>query len=221
MVASLFLATAAVSITAAFFLDPMLNTPNYLAEIVPNKATLVLSAVLLSINNIGIVFIAVYMYPLLKKLNETAAVGYLAIRIIEGTVMMVGIAATLMLIPLSDSFIAAGAPPSSWYQTLGDVLKHGRFVGLSLLSSPLLGLGGCIFTWQLIRARLVPRFIAVVGFIGYVMIFFPGVAAWFGAIDLAPGSSGMFVAIPVALFEIILLPFWLFFRGFKMPDATV
>jgi hypothetical protein len=28
------------------------------------------------------------------------------------------------------------------------------------------------------------------------------------------------IAIPVALFEIILLPFWLFFRGFKMPEAT-
>jgi hypothetical protein len=26
--------------------------------------------------------------------------------------------------------------------------------------------------------------------------------------------------IPVALFEIILLPFWLFFRGFEMPEAT-
>jgi hypothetical protein len=28
------------------------------------------------------------------------------------------------------------------------------------------------------------------------------------------------IAVPVALFEIILLPFWLYFRGFKMPEAT-
>jgi len=27
------------------------------------------------------------------------------------------------------------------------------------------------------------------------------------------------LALPVAVFEIILLPFWLFFRGFKMPEA--
>jgi len=28
-----------------------------------------------------------------------------------------------------------------------------------------------------------------------------------------------FLALPVASFEIILLPFWLLFRGFKTPEA--
>jgi hypothetical protein len=28
-----------------------------------------------------------------------------------------------------------------------------------------------------------------------------------------------FLALPVAVFEIILLPFWLLFRGFQMPEA--
>jgi hypothetical protein len=28
------------------------------------------------------------------------------------------------------------------------------------------------------------------------------------------------IAVPVALFEIVLLPFWLLFRGFQMPEAT-
>jgi hypothetical protein len=27
------------------------------------------------------------------------------------------------------------------------------------------------------------------------------------------------LALPVAVFEIILLPFWLLFRGFKTPEA--
>jgi hypothetical protein len=220
MVATLFLATAAVSIPAAFFLDPLLNETNYLAEIFSNKAAVALGAVLWSINNIGIVFIAVFMYPLLKRLDETMAVGYLSLRIIEGTVMMFGIAATLMLISLSAGFIEAGAPPSSWYQTIGDSLKQARFMGLTLVSLPILGLGGCVFTWELVRYKLVPRFIAIVGLVGYAIILFVGMAAWFGVIDPTPGGSGTPFAIPVALFEIILLPFWLFYRGFEMPEAT-
>jgi Domain of unknown function (DUF4386) len=113
MVATLFLVTAAASIPAAIVGDPILNRPNYLAEIFPNTAAIAGVALLWSINNIGIIFIAVFMYPLLKKLDETAAIGYLALRIIEGAVMMFGIAATLMLIPLSSEFIKAGAPLNS------------------------------------------------------------------------------------------------------------
>jgi hypothetical protein len=193
LVATLFLVTAAASIPAALLGDPILNAPHYLAEIFPNTAAVAWVALLWSINNIGIVFIAVYMYPLLRKLNETAAVGYLALRIIEGAVMMFGIAATLMLIPLSGEFIKAGAPLNSWYQTLGNSLKQAMLMGLTQISLPILGL------------------------VGYTLILFGGAASWFSVIDPTPFGPATYIAIPVALFEIILLPFWLFFRGFKMP----
>ncbi len=180
MIAALFLLTAAAAFPAAFALDPMLNAPDYLARIFPNKATLVLDALLWSINNIGIVFIAVFAFPLLRKLDEALAVGYLASRIIEGTIMMVGIVATLLLIPLSQQFLEAGAPQNSWFQTLGDVLKQAKFLGLTGISLPILGLGGCLFTWQLFRFRLVPRFISVWGLIGYTLVFVASFAGWFG-----------------------------------------
>src|SRR5437667_10344734 len=221
VIAALFVLNAATSIPAAFVLDPMLNAPNYLAWIFPNQAVVVLDTLLWSFNNIGIVFIAVFALPLLRKLDEALAVGYLASRIIEGTIMMVGIVATLLLIPLSQEFLQAGAPQGSWFLTLGDVLKQARYLGLSEVSLLLLGLGGCLFTWMLFRYRLVPRFISVVGLIGYALVFLYSIVGWFGLIDLTPGASGAWgvLALPVAVFEIILLPFWLLFRGFKMPEA--
>jgi len=220
MVASLFLITAAASIIGVIVLHPILEVPNYLTQIFPNKAAVSWGALLWSINNIGIVFIAVFMFPLLKRLDETMAIGYLTLRIIEGTVMMFGIVATLMLIPLSGEFIKAGVPVNSWYQTLGDSLMQAKFMGLTEVSLPILGLGGCIFTWQLFRFKMVPLFISIFGLIGYTLILFGGIVTWFGIIDPTPGGSGTVFAIPVALFEIILLPFWLFFRGFKMPETT-
>jgi len=217
MVATLFLVTAAASIAAGFLLEPILTAPNYLAGISPNTAAVAWGALLWSINNIGIVFIAVFMYPLLWKLDENAAVGYLAVRIIEGTLMMAGVMVTLMLIPLSAEFINAGAPLSSWYVTLGNSLV--QVTGLNKIGLPLLGLSGLIFTWMLVRHKMVPRVISVVGLVGYALSLFGGLAVWFGLID-PTAALGTVINVPVAVFEIILLPFWLFFRGFKMPEAT-
>src|SRR5439155_936013 len=104
-----------------------------------------------------------------------------------------------------------GAPHGSWFQTIGDVLQHAKYLGLTGLSLPLLGLGGLLFTWMLFRYRLVPRFIAVVGLIGYALVFLVSIAGWFGLVDPSPGASGVgaVLILPVASFEIILLLFWL------------
>ncbi len=215
LIATLFLLTAATSITGAVVLDPILNATDYLARVFPNKGTVELGSLLWSINNIGIVFIAVFAFGLLRKLDEGLAVGYLASRIIEGTIMMLGIAATLLLIPLSQEFITAGAPPSSWFLPLGDVLKQMKYLGLTGLSLPMLGLGGLLFTWMLFRFRLVPRVISVVGLIAYALVLLGSIAGWFDLLDVSPGGNGTILALPVATFEIILLPFWLLFRGFN------
>jgi hypothetical protein len=217
VIAALFLVTAAVSIPAAFLLDPILNAADYLARVFPHRGAVEASALLWSINNIGIIFIAVFAFGLLRKLDEALAVGYLAARIVEGTVMMGGIVATFLLISVSQQYLAAGATPGGWFPAIGDVLKHARFLGLTEVSLPLLGLGGLLFTWLLFRYGLVPRWISGVGLIGYALVFFGGIAGWFDVLDVSPGGSGSPLAVPVAVFEIILLPFWLLFRGFRMP----
>jgi hypothetical protein len=220
MIAVLFLVTAAASIPAAFFVDPILKGADFLAGVYPNRGMVQLGSLLWSINNIGIVFIAVFAFRLLRKHDEALAVGYLASRIIEGAIMMVGIIATFLLVPLSQEFLKAGSPQGSAFQPLGDVLRHARFLGLSAVSLPMLGLGGCLFTWMLFRFRLVPRLISIVGMIGYALVLLGSIAGWFELVEVGPGGSVQFLAFPVALFEIILLPIWLLAKGFKMPETT-
>jgi hypothetical protein len=220
VIAVLFLVTAAASIPGAFILDSVLNASNYLAQVFPHKEAIEWGSLMWSINNIGIVFIAVFASGLLRQLDQALAVGYLASRIIEGTIMMFGVAATLLLIPLSQEFLQAGALQGSWFLTLGDLLKQAKYLGLTGLSLPMLGLGGLFFTGMLFRFRLVPRGISVVGLIGYAVILLGSIAGWFGLIDVAPGGNGTIFALPVATFEIILLPFWLLFRGFRMPQTS-
>ena len=218
VIAALFLVTAAASIPGAIVLDSILNAYNYLAQVFPNKGVVELGSLLWSINNIGVVFIPVFAFPMLRKLDEALATSYLASRIVEGTIGMVGIVATFLLIPLSRSYLEAGAPQGSWFGTIGDVLRQARFLGLTQVSLPILGVGGLLFTWLLFRFRLVSRWIAVVGLIGYALVFLGGVAGWFDLVDVAPGGNASPLAVPVAVWEIIILPFWLFFRGFETAE---
>ena len=74
---------------------------------------------------------AIAVCAAMAVLGAILAVGYLASRIIEGTIMMVGIAATLLLIPLSQEFLKAGTPQGSWFQTMGDVLMHAHYLDLT------------------------------------------------------------------------------------------
>lgn len=40
-------------------------------------------------------------------------------------------------------------------------------------------------------------------------------AAWFDLIDVSPGGTGTLLPVPVSVWAIILLPFWLFFPGLQ------
>jgi len=210
-IAVLFLVTAFASITGEVLLAPLLSAPDLLGSIGAARSLVVAGAVLWSVNNLGIVFIAVFAYPLFSRWNPLASLGYLVTRVVEGTVMMVGIAALLALVFLSQ------LPQES--SNLAELLKHLKVLGISQISLPLLGLGGLLFTFVLVRHRLVPRTIAWTGVVGYALVLVGGLASWFGIVDAAPGGSSSFLAVPVAVFEIVLLPAWLLLRGFTIPST--
>lgn len=217
MMATLFLLTTATGLLGVVVLHPVLDVPDYLTSVFPKRSGIALGAVLLSITSFGVVFIAVLAFPVLRKLNETMAIAYLSTRIFGSVVMTFGIAAILVLIPLSEMYIEAGAPTGSPYEAIGEVLLNLKYVGLTQLSLPLLSFGGLLFCWQTLRYALVPGPILVVGFAGYGIVLVGGIASWFGVVDATPFSEASFLAIPLALFEVILLPFWLLSVGFTMP----
>ena len=72
---------------------------------------------------------------------------------------------------------------------------------------------------MLFRYGLVPRLISLVSLIGYALMFLSSIAGWFDLVNISPGGSGQLLFLPVSVFEIILLPFWLLFRGFKTAEA--
>jgi hypothetical protein len=216
-VASLWIATAIGAIAGAFLINPVINAPDYLATVFPKSATVITGMLLWLVNNIGIVLIGLLMFPILKKQNESMALGYVSMRMFESLLMTVGVAFAILLIPLSQAFIKAGATDVSSYQAIGLMLKQAESLFLNLMQLIFLGLGGLILTVMLYRSRLVPRAISVFGIIGYALLLPAFVLALFGVFDPTPGAGGLgsLLAVPVAVWEIIIMPVWLYAKGFN------
>ena len=220
LVASLWLLTAIGAIAGAALINPVINAPDYLTAVFPKSATITLGMVLWRVNNIGIVFIGLLMFPILRKQSESMALGYVSMRMFESLVMTVGVVFAVLLIPLSQGFIQAGATAVTSYQAIGSVLKHTENLLLNLMQLLFLGLGGLILTTMLYRSRLVPRWIAVVGIVGYALLLPAFFLALFGVADPTPGSPASLLAVPVAAWEIIIMPIRLYTKGFNTPAVT-
>lgn len=220
LVASLWIVTAIGAIGGALLMNPIINAPDYLTTVFSKSATITSGMFGWMINDIGVVFIGLLMFPILKKQSESMALGYLSMRMFESLLMIVGVFFAMLLIPLSHEFIKAGSTDVALFQTMGSVLKQAEDWFLNLLQLVFLGLGGIILTTLLYQTKLVPRFISVFGLIGYALLLPAAVVGLFGILDPTPGGSGSILAVPVAIWEIIMMPFWLFTRGFNTAGIS-
>lgn len=219
-VASLWLITAFGAIAGAILINPVINAPDYLASVFPKGSSITSGMLAWMVNDIGIVFIGLLMFPILKKYSERIALGYLSMRIFESVLMIVGVFFAMLLIPLSQEFIKSGATDVTTFQAIGSVLKQAEGWFLNTLQLVFLGLGGVMLTSVLYQTKLVPRFISVVGLVGYALLLPSAVLSFFGLIDSTPGGPGTILAVPAAFFEIILMPIWLFAKGFNVAAIT-
>lgn len=140
------------------------------------------------LSGVAIVAIGLLMYPLLKQVDKKLGILYPLFRIME--------------------FLASAALGIYLVQQLKEFPDHLLWVYLPT------ALGGLILTYLLFISRLVPKWIAAIGFMGYVLLLLGVPLGLLDIIDVNAGS-GMIFLLPGGLFEFILLPFWLIVRGFN------
>lgn len=218
--ATLWLLTAFGAIAGTFMMNSVLTTPDFLTNTFPNNTTVIAGMLLWLINDFGIVLIGILMYPLLKQRNENLALVYLSMRIFEAIFLVVGVVFAMLLIPLSHAVINAGAADRATYMAIADILKQAEYWFMTPMQLLPLGLGGIVLTFFLYQTRLVPRFISIVGLIGYGLLIPGAVLTLLGILDTLPGSPGSILVVPVAAFEIILMPLWLYTKGFNTSAIT-
>jgi hypothetical protein len=190
----------------------MLNAPDYFVDLYPNRTQVIIGVLIAFFDALAVVGIAVLLFPILKKQNESIALGYVAIRTAEFPILLVWLLSPLLLITVSQEYLKAGAPDASSFETLGAVL-----IALRLWSWQLIyiinGVATLMLAYLLYQSRLIPRSISVLGLIGGAVLLAGTSAAMLGLIDVDQGA-GMLAVLPGGLFEFIL-PIWLIVKGFN------
>ncbi len=211
----LFIIYTSVDVLSSLFIGPV-TAPNYLVSVSENVALVGTGAFLLIIGGVCASGIAISLYPVLKKFNAVLALGAVGYRISEGVLRIVSVCALLSIITLSQLFVKAGAPDSSYFQTLGALLYAGfRWVGNvgSLLAFSI----GCTLYYIIFyRTNLVPRWISVWGLIFGISGIVSCALVSIGLI--APFGTEQVVMVFPMLPQEIVLAVWLIVKGFN-PSA--
>jgi hypothetical protein len=94
----------------------VLNDPTYIISAGADMGVKLgaLLEVILVVANIGT---AVVLYPLLKRQNSIVAVGYMAARVVESTIITVGILSLLAVVAMRQEF--AGTAGAALSTTIG------------------------------------------------------------------------------------------------------
>lgn len=178
--------------------NSIINAPEGLAFIFAHKNQVILEAgIMMALFATINIVLAMIMTPLFKPFNQTLAYGYLSAAIAATVMLIVGAVFLLMLVPLSESFIQAGAGDISYFQTLSLLCKKGNFFSYQI-GMAIWGLGGLIFCYLLYVSKLVPRWLSIWGFIAYIIFISGAIFALFGY------EIDVIMDIPGGLFEIFL-----------------
>ena len=205
LIGALFIAGFVVYGAGFGLTSSVVGAPDFLSTISAHQSTLVLGAFLMLLNAPVDVGKAVLFFPIVENHGKRTALAYLAGIIVEVVLLSFGALCLLMLVPLAQQGVDAGVS-----QALGSLLSESNTMAYQI-GQMSLGIGAVFLCWLLFRTRLIPRWLAGLGVIGYAIHVVGAIAEIFGI------PISIILLIPGALFE-LSLPFWLFIKGFQ-PEA--
>jgi hypothetical protein len=199
-----------VSIPTLALYGPI-HDPHYIVGTGPDAAIIIggILEIIVALAGIGT---AVALYPVLKKQNESFALGLVAARILESGTIFVGVAFILSIVTLHQA--GAGAEALITSHSLATLYDRIFLLGQSFMPA----VCDLLLGFLLYKSRLVPRALSLIGIIGAPILIVGYIAVLFGLIGrLAPLAA--LTAIPVALFE-FSLGIWLIAKGFDTSAAN-
>jgi hypothetical protein len=161
---------------------------------------------------------AVTLYPVVKRQNEGAALGFAAARVLEAGMIFTGVVSLLSLVTLRQNLGgAAGAHAAALVTTAAShvaIYNWTFLLGQSLMP----GINALLLGTLLYRSRLVPHIIPVLGLIGAPLLIAAVIATLLSG-SVPPPSAATLAALPVAAWE-LSLGIWLVVKGFKPSPIT-
>ena len=209
----LLIACTATTILSMTLLNPILDDPQYLTRLAGNGNLAIVGAILEFIWAATAMGIAIWLYPVLRRHNETLALGSVVFRVVEGVLVFVGTLGLLSLLTLSREFVVTGVPDASSFQTVGTTLlavRHWALDGIVLIA---FCVGALMYYCVFYQSKIIPRWLSGWGFLGAALslavslysLFSPGfVVSWVHTLLNAPIA-----------FQEMVFAVWLIVKGFS------
>ncbi|WUH97791.1 DUF4386 domain-containing protein [Spirillospora sp. NBC_00431] len=205
-----FILTFAFSIPAVLLYDPVLNDANYiLGEGADTRVRL--GALLEILTAVANVATAVVLFPILKRQSESIALGYVGLRILESTVIVIGVVSVLAVVALRQDLAGDGGADAALIGQSLVALKDQTFL---LGPAFCAGLGnGLLLGYLMYRSGLMPRPLALIGLVGGPIACVTATAVLFDAYEQESPVNFLFTA-PEIVWE-LSLGVWLITKGFR------
>ena len=159
---------------------------SYFSSATPHNAARIAGVLLLGCCGLVVAANGTAMRRILSPLTPIRSRAYFALRVTE----------CLTLVAVGVYFLTG----------------HAQWNAYVLAVYSVSGAAGLVLSSALLTSRIVPRKLSMLGVIGYPVFLVGSVSAMFNLIDITHGA-GMLALVPGGLFELIL-PIWLFTRGF-------
>jgi Domain of unknown function (DUF4386) len=217
LVAGVFYLITFISIPTLALYRPVLNHRDWIIS--PGGHTGILVGgfleVIVALAGIGT---AVTLYPVVKRQNESLALGFVTSRVVEGVMILTGVVSLLSLVTVhQDLGAAAGVSTASLVATGASHVAVYKWTFL-LSQSLMPGINALLLGSLMYRSRLVPRVIPVLGLIGGPLLIIAVFAMLLGQHSSLTGLATLPV-IPVAAWE-FSLGVWLTVKGFRPSPIT-
>lgn len=196
-VGALYRVTHVTSVVATVLYGPLLSGATGDAARSAARAGALLEGVLA----VAVIGTAVGLYPVVKRWGPSSALGHVGLRVLEGAIILTGVASVLALAGLTPRS-ADAAPVAAALAGLHDATF---WLGPNLV----LTVSTTLLAVLLLRSGLVPRWIPVLGLVGCVTLLASAVAILFGVFPQVSPAGGL-AAAPMFAWELSLALYLLF-----------
>ncbi len=218
IVGVLFIIGTVAGSISILFTGPILDDPDYLVKVSTNEIQIIIGALLVLIMGLALAMVPIMMFPILKRHNETLALGYVVFRGgLETIIYFAGVFSLLLLITLSQEYVEVGAADASYFQNWGTLLLKADFQ-INPILKIVFSLGALMFYYVLYQSKLIPRWLSGWGLIGAILHLASGLLVMFGSLTELP-ILGIFWDLPIALQEMVMA-IWLIVKGFNSSSIA-
>jgi hypothetical protein len=205
LIGVLYIIGTAAGVTGMMIMPSFAAGTNILAEVAAHRGATIAGTLLVLVMGFSLSALAAVFYPIGRRFSEVLATGYVIFRgALEGMVYVISALLWLVLIALASE--PSGMAPVATALQTAQRLVWDQFAALPF------GIGALMFYWLLYRAKLVPRWILVWGFVGVPLFMAANLAHIFGLnID---------ILLPVLAVQEMVLAVWLIAKGFN-PEALM